>query len=414
MIDLNKYLFSAFAIISLSVPLAIAQDADSDVEEVVVTGSRIIDPNVISSSQIATIDGQDIIDAGITRVEDFLNDMPQVSPGQSITNSNGSNGTATVNLRNMGCARTLVLMNGRRMVPGTTGGGSCADLNTIPTLLLKRVEVLTGGASSVYGSDAVAGVVNIILVDGLEKNTVRVVAGSGVGQGTGGEYVNLEFAGGGFTDKMSYTYALEYTDEQSIPIKSRSEHDSYLDGSSDVPIPSRGLLIRDTYYYGLHIYPDQLIGPDGQPAGRTCPQADPGYTLATPEQSNAYVASYFGSYCGFDSSSNGSLTNAREKASVYLSGTYEISDKIEAYAKVVHLTIDTQGTLDNLFTPFVWVAGPQPYGTSFTTQGLGHYPVPSNQPAAGGFASMMDFRIQKIFSNFIVAVGKTSAFFCPL
>ena len=97
MIDLNKYLFSAFAIISLSVPLAIAQDADSDVEEVVVTGSRIIDPNVISSSQIAVVDGQDIIDAGITRVEDFLNDMPQVSPGQSITNSNGSNGTATVN-----------------------------------------------------------------------------------------------------------------------------------------------------------------------------------------------------------------------------------------------------------------------------------------------------------------------------
>ena len=165
MIDLNKYLFSAFAIISLSVPLAIAQDADLDVEEVVVTGSRIIDPNVISSSQIAVVDGQDIIDAGITRVEDFLNDMPQVSPGQSITNSNGSNGTATVNLRNMGCARTLVLMNGRRMVPGTTGGGSCADLNTIPTLLLKRVEVLTGGASSVYGSDAVAGVVNFVLDD---------------------------------------------------------------------------------------------------------------------------------------------------------------------------------------------------------------------------------------------------------
>jgi outer membrane receptor protein involved in Fe transport len=147
------------------VPLAIAQDTDSDVEEVVVTGSRIIDPNIISSSQIATIDGQDIIDAGITRVEDFLNDMPQVSPGQSITNSNGSNGTATVNLRNLGCGRTLVLMNGRRMVPGTTGGGSCADLNTIPTLLLKKVEVLTGGASSVYGSDAIAGVVNFVLDD---------------------------------------------------------------------------------------------------------------------------------------------------------------------------------------------------------------------------------------------------------
>jgi len=165
MIDLNKYLFSAFAIISLSVPLAIAQDSDDDVEEVIVTGSRIIDPNIISSSQIAVVDGQDIINAGVTRVEDYLNDMPQISPGQSITNSNGSNGTATVNLRNLGCSRTLVLMNGRRMVPGTTGGGNCADLNTIPTLLLDKVEVLTGGASSVYGSDAVAGVVNFVLDD---------------------------------------------------------------------------------------------------------------------------------------------------------------------------------------------------------------------------------------------------------
>ena len=166
MVNLNKYLFSAFAIVSLSVPLAFAQDSDlDDVEEVIVTGSRIVDPNIISSSQIAVIDGQDIIDAGVTRVEDYLNDMPQISPGQSITNSNGSNGTATVNLRNLGCSRTLVLMNGRRLVPGTTGGGSCADLNTIPTLLLKKVEVLTGGASSVYGSDAVAGVVNFVLDD---------------------------------------------------------------------------------------------------------------------------------------------------------------------------------------------------------------------------------------------------------
>ncbi|MDB2319137.1 TonB-dependent receptor [Gammaproteobacteria bacterium] len=168
MIDLKKYLFSAFAVISLSVPLAIAQDSEEDVEEVIVTGSRIVDPNIISSSQIAVIDGQDIIDAGVTRVEDYLNDMPQISPGQSITNSNGSNGTATVNLRNLGCSRTLVLMNGRRLVPGTTGGGSCADLNTIPTLLLKKVEVLTGGASSVYGSDAVAGVVNFVLDDEFE------------------------------------------------------------------------------------------------------------------------------------------------------------------------------------------------------------------------------------------------------
>ena len=152
----------SFAAIPFSV---LAQD---DVEEVVVTGTRIVDPNVTSSSQITSIDGEELLVRGITRVEDYLNDLPQISPGQSITNANGASGTATANLRNLGCSRTLVLMNGKRMVSGTTGGGNCADLNTVPTLLLDKVEVLTGGASSVYGSDAVAGVVNFVLDDEFE------------------------------------------------------------------------------------------------------------------------------------------------------------------------------------------------------------------------------------------------------
>ena len=162
--NLSKVILGLFFVATLPNTLS-AQADGADVEEVVVTGSRITDPNIVSSSQIAVVDGQDIVDAGVTRVEDYLNDMPQISPGQSVTNSNGANGTATVNLRNLGCDRTLVLVNGRRMAPGTTSGGNCADLNTIPTLLLDRVEVLTGGASSIYGSDAVAGVVNFILDD---------------------------------------------------------------------------------------------------------------------------------------------------------------------------------------------------------------------------------------------------------
>ena len=148
---------------------ALAQGPQAqEIEEVVVTGTRLRDPNVISSSQITTVQIEDISDRGITRVEDYLNDLPQISPGQAITASNGSSGTATVNVRNLGCARTLVLINGQRLAPGTTGGGNCADLNSIPTLLLERVEVLTGGASSVYGSDAVGGVVNFILDEDFE------------------------------------------------------------------------------------------------------------------------------------------------------------------------------------------------------------------------------------------------------
>ena len=155
-----------------AVQIALSQEPqaqeEQEIEEVVVTGTRLRDPNVISSFPITTVEVEDISDRGITRVEDYLNDLPQISPGQAITASNGSSGTATVNVRNLGCARTLVLINDQQLPPGTTGGGNCADLNSVPTLLLERIEVLTGGASSVYGSDAVGGVVNFILDDDFE------------------------------------------------------------------------------------------------------------------------------------------------------------------------------------------------------------------------------------------------------
>jgi len=159
---------SIMTLVFIAAPSLMAQDESSDVEEITVTGSRIQDVNVTSSSHISVVDIEAIDNRGLTRVEDYLNDLPQISPSQSITNSNGASGTASVNLRNLGCGRTLVLMNGRRLAPGTTGGGNCADLNSIPLLLLDKVEVLTGGATSVYGSDAVAGVVNFILDEDFE------------------------------------------------------------------------------------------------------------------------------------------------------------------------------------------------------------------------------------------------------
>ena len=165
---LNKYIFSAFAIFIFNIPEAVAQDADENYEEVVVTGSRITNPNIESTSQVQVVTAADIENRGAVRIEDVLNDLPQLAPGQIAQTANGSDGTATANLRNLGCSRTLVLINGKRMAPGKVNGSSCADLSQVPALLLKRVEVLTGGASSVYGSDAIAGVVNFILDDSFE------------------------------------------------------------------------------------------------------------------------------------------------------------------------------------------------------------------------------------------------------
>jgi iron complex outermembrane recepter protein len=132
--------------------------------EIVVTGSRLSQPNLTSTSPVTVVSSQEIKLQGATRIEDVLNSLPQTFASQSSSVSNGSNGTATANLRNLGDQRTLVLVNGRRLMPGDpVSKSSAADLNVIPSSLVKRVDVLTGGASSVYGSDAVAGVVNFVI-----------------------------------------------------------------------------------------------------------------------------------------------------------------------------------------------------------------------------------------------------------
>jgi outer membrane receptor protein involved in Fe transport len=147
-------------------PGANAPAAAAEPEEnvIIVTGSRIQSPNLKAVSPITTLTSQDIKLTGRTNVEDMLNSLPSVLAGQNNNLANGATGTATVDLRGLGPSRTLVLINGRRLMtgdPNTTS--SAADLNFIPSSLVKRVDVLTGGASATYGADAVAGVVNFIM-----------------------------------------------------------------------------------------------------------------------------------------------------------------------------------------------------------------------------------------------------------
>jgi len=131
-------------------------------QDIVVTGSRIPQPNLTSVSPVTVVNSAEFKLTGTTRTEDLLNALPQVFADQGGQVSNAATGTATVNLRNLGANRTLVLINGRRLVPGDPTD-SAADLNFIPSTLVKRVDVLTGGASSTYGADAVGGVVNFIM-----------------------------------------------------------------------------------------------------------------------------------------------------------------------------------------------------------------------------------------------------------
>lgn len=160
----------------LATALALAQDAadESDfgmvLEEVIVTGSRIVTEDGFGRTSPVTVVGMEEIESfGFTRIEDILNSLPQIEADQTSFISNGSTGTAALDLRGMGAKRTLVLINGRRMQPGGLYT-SAPDVNQVPTGMIERVEVLTGGASATYGADAVTGVVNFIMrrVDGVE------------------------------------------------------------------------------------------------------------------------------------------------------------------------------------------------------------------------------------------------------
>jgi outer membrane receptor protein involved in Fe transport len=143
-----------------------AQDAPAtgSMQRVEVTGSRIPMAALEGTSPVTVLGSKDIKTDGVRNVESLLNNLPQVFAAQTGNVVNGATGTATVDLRGLGSNRTLVLVNGKRLPQGSPSSPA-ADLNQVPAALIKRVEVLTGGAGAVYGADAVAGVVNFIMND---------------------------------------------------------------------------------------------------------------------------------------------------------------------------------------------------------------------------------------------------------
>lgn len=150
-----------------------AEKGSAEVEEVIVTGSRIARQDYRSNTPIVTVGAEALTNSGVVTVETLLNELPQFVPSVTSTSNNpGGSGQAQVELRGLGTNRTLVLMDGRRIPPSNSDG--TVDLNTIPPGLVESVEVVTGGESSTYGSDAIAGVVNFRLkkhFNGIEVDT---------------------------------------------------------------------------------------------------------------------------------------------------------------------------------------------------------------------------------------------------
>lgn len=152
------------------------REASTEAQEILVTGSRIARKDYLANSPIVTVTQEDIKATGSPNIETLINELPQFTPlGSGSSNSPNVKGQAQVQLRGLGAIRTLVLLNGRRVV--SSGDSSVVDLNLFPTPLISSVEVITGGASSTYGSDAVAGVLNFQLNRKLEGIQLDAQAG---------------------------------------------------------------------------------------------------------------------------------------------------------------------------------------------------------------------------------------------
>ncbi|HET6628256.1 MAG TPA: TonB-dependent receptor [Woeseiaceae bacterium] len=194
---------------------AVAQDEPEDqLEEITVTGTRIARQDYLSASPISTVDAELFNQTGAPTIETVLNTLPQFVPAITTTSNNPSNGgQANVSLRGLGTTRTLVLLDGKRIVPSNATG--VVDLNLIPAAIIDNVEIITGGASAVYGSDAIAGVVNIKTRDfrGLE-----LTSNYGITSEDDGRTLNFGITGGiESEDGRGYAFgSLNWADREAV------------------------------------------------------------------------------------------------------------------------------------------------------------------------------------------------------
>lgn len=190
-----------------------SSEVTQGVDEILVTGTRVRDPNLKSASPVIGLSSEALQISGSPTLDRVLNNLPQIAPSQNGTSNRGG-GIATVDLRKLGPTRTLVLVNGRRFVPAS--GQGVVDLNSIPSSMIKRVDVVTGGASAVYGSDALAGVVNFILDDRFEGLSLRAEAGI-AGEGDGRTTLIEGVFGSNFSDdRGNITIAASWAKRGSI------------------------------------------------------------------------------------------------------------------------------------------------------------------------------------------------------
>ncbi|WP_324699880.1 TonB-dependent receptor [Novosphingobium sp. RL4] len=357
------------------VPASQAQPAadtggdEPEMTELVVTGSRIRRTEFDSPIPVVALQKEDISEHGYRDLAEALQDIPGVDQGLNLSagqTSTQTNGLSTVSLRGLGQNRTLTLIDGHRTV-SNVGNSNAVSLSTIPTFLVDRIDVSTGGASAVYGSDAIAGVVNIMTDNnliGIKGRAAGTATNDGGGDGT--EYSLA--AGGKFLDDRLYLMATgTYEKQYALSARDRDwalESVSYDATSNTVSSPAlssytpggRFLSSRGAYYY----------------------------------DENGLQSGFVTAENGYDSRTNGTLIVPRESISAAGKIGYEFSDSLKFKATVLYSRITT----NSLREPY-YLSNSSSYGVNdeFTLGRLSRTnPFVPDVIAAASTSSGIDFR----------------------
>lgn len=283
----------AAATVAAAATSAAAQEGD---DEIVVTGTRIARPGFTSNSPIATVGGAELALQQPVDIEEVLRNQPQFGSGNGAQVNNGSSGASTLDLRGLSEPRTLPLIDGKRMVG--FGPNGLFDVSAVPLALLSRVDVVTGGASAVYGSDAIAGVVNFILNDNFRGIDARA------------EHTDNDLHDTGETDSASLTFG-----------------SSFDDGRGNVAL-SLGWLDREAIY--------QINGPAALAPGfssTTVPAAfDSAVGARQQVDANGNLVNF---YQGFDFNGQNLYQAPQQRWNATAIARYEINPNVEAYSRFI-------------------------------------------------------------------------------
>jgi outer membrane receptor protein involved in Fe transport len=347
---------------------AVVVAQDDPLEEIIVTGTRIARPDFVSASPIVTVPADVFAQVGSSTVETALNLMPQFVPGLSGTSNGVGDGQASVDLRGLGASRTLVLVDGRRLIPAN--GEGVPDLNVIPPELIESVEIITGGASATYGSDAIAGVVNLK----LRRSMDGVQFGGRWGQTTqsdGDEYDLSLTAGTPFADgRGSVMGFLGYSDRAQVNQGARDFSRTSLfylgpgagvTGPGNAYVPAGSSYIEEGAVFGIQSSEDafsELFASYGYPCGADCwlprfgfNQDGTLFTLGGPPAwsvlnfrgtpdpliSNDFIYAY-------NTAPTVALQMPLKRVSGFLAANFDVTDTAEAYAQAIlaDYTVNTQ------------------------------------------------------------------------